>query len=179
MVSAAPGGGICCRVVDQLSRQLRYINGSIKLTGALGLITTVGGNAPPCLEGVAAPLGDCPRLAGSNRSGAPPCAAAAPDPWPCKPRLPRSPTPPCPPALFGGRGLFRISLRVVVEEEGVKLGDCVSREPLEEGDAAPSLDSLFFLEDLLSPLPRESCEWLRLEGYNGSCIGLEVKRCRA
>lgn len=55
---------------------------------------------------------------------------------------------------------------MVVEEEGVKLGDCVSREPLEEGDAVPSLDSLFFLEDLLSLLPRESYEMVGLAGLS-------------
>lgn len=123
---------------------------------------TVGGNGP-CLEGVAAPLGDCP-AAVLNLSGALPCAAATPDPWPCKPRSP-PPLPPSPPALFGGRGLFLISLRVVVDEEGVRLGDCVSREPLEEGDAVPSLDSLFFLEDLLSLLPRESCQKARVSSF--------------
>lgn len=50
-----------------------------------------------------------------------------------------------------------MSFKAVLEEEGVRTGDWVSREPLEEGDAVPSFDSLFFLEDLLSLLPRESC----------------------
>lgn len=66
-------------------------------------------------------------------------------------------SPPC--ALLGGRGLLRISLRFEAEDEGVRLGE----EPeasrialLEDGDAAPSLESLFFLEDLLGSLPRDS-----------------------
>lgn len=48
-----------------------------------------------------------------------------------------------------------MSFRVDVDEEGVNTGDWFSREPLEEGEAVPSLESLFFLEDLLSPLPLE------------------------
>ena len=61
-------------------------------------------------------------------------------------------------ALFGGRGLFRMSLRVEVEDEGVKTGDWLaSLEELPElGDWLPSLESLFFLPDLLESLPRES-----------------------
>lgn len=58
------------------------------------------------------------------------------------------------PALLGGRGLLRMSLRVEVDEEGVAAGDWfASLDP--DGDAAPSLDSLFFLEDLLESLPRD------------------------
>lgn len=59
------------------------------------------------------------------------------------------------PALFGGRGLFRMSLSVEVEEEGVMLGELWLAAPL-LGDAVPSFES-FFLEDLLESFPRESC----------------------
>jgi hypothetical protein len=60
-----------------------------------------------------------------------------------------------------GRGLFRGSFKLVVEEDGVAAGDWpASREDNEvwEGEDVPSLPSLFLdFEDLLESLPRESC----------------------
>ena len=60
--------------------------------------------------------------------------------------------------MFGGRGLLRMSLtRVELEDRGVRLGDWFeSREP-DDGNAVPSLLSLFFL-DLFGSLsfPRDS-----------------------
>lgn len=47
-----------------------------------------------------------------------------------------------------------MSLRVDVEDEGVSTGDWL--ESRDEGDAVPSLESLFFLDDLLESFPRES-----------------------
>lgn len=109
-------------------------------------MTTVGGSLGFALP----PLGlEAPPMA--NRS-TPPC-------WAPPDRFDGWPTPPCspprPPA-FEGRGLLRLSLSVDVEDEGVRTGDWleVSRE---DGDAVPSLESLFFLEVLLGSLPRESC----------------------
>ena len=64
------------------------------------------------------------------------------------------------PASAWGSGLFRESLRAVVEEEGVATGDCVaSLEPLDcEGEEVPSdLDSFFDFDDLLGSFARESC----------------------
>lgn len=66
---------------------------------------------------------------------------------------------PRPSVEFGGRGLLRMSLTAVDEDVGVKTGDWVDGSR-DEGDAVPSLESLFFLEDLLASLPRESCERL-------------------
>jgi len=60
-------------------------------------------------------------------------------------------------ALLGGSGLLRMSLRVEVEDDGVKTGDWLESLAAAFGDAAPSFESLFFLEDLLESLPRESC----------------------
>jgi hypothetical protein len=48
-----------------------------------------------------------------------------------------------------------MSFRVEVDDDGVSTGDWVSRE-LPEGEAVPSLESLFFFDDLLSLLPRWS-----------------------
>jgi hypothetical protein len=56
--------------------------------------------------------------------------------------------------------LFLMSLRVDVDEVGVRTGDWVSRDP-PEGDDVPSLESLFFLEDFASLLPRERTLWLK------------------
>lgn len=50
-----------------------------------------------------------------------------------------------------------MSFRVEVEEDGVKTGDWVESLAEAFGDAVPSFESLFFLEDLLESLPRESC----------------------
>lgn len=68
-------------------------------------------------------------------------------------------SPPCWPALLGGKGLLRISLREGLEDDGVRTGDWLDslNDPIDEGDAVPSLGSLFFLEDLFGSLPRESC----------------------
>lgn len=64
-----------------------------------------------------------------------------------------------PPSL-GGRGLFRGSFSVVVDEDGVVIGDCVASlaEFDCDGDEVPSLDSPLFLdfEDLFGSLARES-----------------------
>ena len=68
-------------------------------------------------------------------------------------------------ALPDGRGLLRASLTVEVEEEGVRTGDwpAESRAVLDdEGEAVPSLESLFFLDALLGSLLRES--WERRRG---------------
>lgn len=43
-----------------------------------------------------------------------------------------------------------------MEDDGVRAGDWLD-ESRDDGDAVPSLDSLFFLEDLVESLPRESC----------------------
>jgi len=63
------------------------------------------------------------------------------------------------PPSAGGKGLFRESLRAVVEEDGVTTGDWVSRDgPACDGDAVPSFESLFFdFDDLLPSFARESC----------------------
>jgi hypothetical protein len=50
-----------------------------------------------------------------------------------------------------------MSLRVDVEDDGVKTGDWLESLAAAFGDAAPSFASLFFLEDLLESFPRESC----------------------
>ena len=56
--------------------------------------------------------------------------------------------------------MFRGSLRVEVDEDGVRTGDWFEasrEEPPGCGEAAPSLEeSLFFFEDLFGSLPRES-----------------------
>lgn len=51
--------------------------------------------------------------------------------------------------------MFRMSLRVDVDDDGVSTGDWLD-ESRDEGDEVPSLESLFFLEDLPASLPRES-----------------------
>ena len=50
--------------------------------------------------------------------------------------------------------MFLGSFKLDVDEDGVWTGDWVSRP--EEGEAVPSFESLFFLDDLPSLLPRES-----------------------
>jgi hypothetical protein len=115
------------------------------LTGALGLIITVGGKGP-CLAGVPPPLAPCPGppvLNLSGRAAFPPLLS-----WACAANAAWSTWE----ALLVGNGLLRISLRVEVEDDGVKTGDWFVAAAF--GDAVPSLESLFFLEDLLS-LPRE------------------------
>ena len=64
--------------------------------------------------------------------------------------------------------MLRGSFRVEVEEDGVKTGDWLATPAAAFGDAVPSFESLFFLEDLLESLPRESC--CRVQGQHG-CRG--------
>lgn len=52
--------------------------------------------------------------------------------------------------------MFLGSFRVDVEEEGVRTGDWLASR--DDGEAVPSLLSLFFLEDLLESFPLESCD---------------------
>lgn len=52
-----------------------------------------------------------------------------------------------------------MSLSVDVEDDGVRTGDWL--ESRDEGDAVPSLESLFFLDDLLESFPRERTLWLK------------------
>lgn len=59
-----------------------------------------------------------------------------------------------PRAEFGGSGLLRGSLRVDVEDDGVRTGDWLASR--DDGDEVPSLESLLFLEDFAASLPRES-----------------------
>ncbi len=111
-------------------------------------MTTVGGSLALALP----PLGlDAPPME-PKRSGTLPC-------WATFDRLEGwlgAPWSPPPGALFGGSGLLRMSLSVEVDEVGVRTGDWLA-ESRDEGDDVPSLESLFFLEDLLASLPRESC----------------------
>lgn len=53
--------------------------------------------------------------------------------------------------------MLRGSLRVDVEDDGVRTGDWLASR--DEGDEVPSLESLLFLEDFAASLPRESL-WL-------------------
>jgi hypothetical protein len=97
-----------------------------------------------------------------NRSGTP---GFWPEPWDGGP----SPEPTWSPRpwLLGGSGLLRISLRVDVEDEGVRFGDwLVSLLPAEFGDAVPSLES-FFLVDLLESLPPALESWKRVSLSSG------------
>ena len=66
---------------------------------------------------------------------------------------------PCAPALLGGRGLFRVSVRFDAEDEGVIVGDWLeaSLDAVLLGEAVPSLESFFF-DDLLESFPRDSCQ---------------------
>lgn len=107
-------------------------------------MTTVGGTLPP----EPAPLG-LPALPIDPKRSTRPCCEppARPDGWLAPPWSP-------PWTEFGGSGLLRRSLRVDVEDEGVRTGDWL--ESRDEGDEVPSLESLFFLEDFVASLPRES-----------------------
>lgn len=62
---------------------------------------------------------------------------------------------PTPSVEFGGKGLLRMSFTAVEDDVGVRTGDWVDGSRA-EGEAVPSLESLFFLEDLVASLPRES-----------------------
>lgn len=99
-----------------------------QLTPGVGLMTTVGGILELPLGLELAPM--APNL-------------STPAPWPR------------PSVEFGGSGLLRISLTAVVEDVGVRVGDWVDGSR-DEGDAVPSLESLFFLDDFVESLPRES-----------------------
>lgn len=61
-------------------------------------------------------------------------------------------------ALLEGKGLLRMSFNVELDEDGVRVGDWVASrpEPPDEGEAVPSLESLFFL-GLLGSLLRDNC----------------------
>jgi hypothetical protein len=134
------------------------IIGVIVLTPGVGLMTTVGGN----LELTFPPFGlEAPPM-GPNRSGRLAC-------WPGFEGWFGTPWSPWPVVLFGS-GLLRMSLRVVEEEVGVKTGDWLD-ESLDEGDDVPSLESLFFLEDLLASLPRASC-------WSGESVSTRLRRRR-
>jgi hypothetical protein len=104
-----------------------FLLGAKQLTPGVGLITTLGGS----LE---LPFG---LELEPNLS----CWAPAAFAWS--------------PVELGGRGLLRISLTAVEEDVGVNTGDWFD-ESRPEGEAVPSLESLFFLEDLVASLPRES-----------------------
>lgn len=123
---------------------------------------TVGGSVP-CRVGVFAPLAaEGEPVTPPNLSGPPVLFVP-----PTFPRRDGWLAAPCSPlgcdVLLGGSGLLRMSLRFEAEEEGVRTGDWVaeSRELAEDGDAVPSLWSLFFLEALLGSLPRDNCEEIK------------------
>ena len=71
-----------------------------------------------------------------------------------------------------------MSLRLDADEDGVRTGDwlelSLDAPPIELGDDVPSLESLFFLDDLFGSLPRDSCKDETLAPMFGR---LEVK-CR-
>lgn len=116
-----------------------------ELTG-VELITTAGGN----LGFMLLPFGLEAPPAGPNRSMSP-CWTTfeRPEGW-LEAWSPALAEPP-------GIPLLRPSLRVEVDDDGVRAGELLDGSR-DDGDAAPSLDSLFFLEDLLGSLPaRESC----------------------
>lgn len=53
-----------------------------------------------------------------------------------------------------------MSFRVELDDDGVRTGLWLEpslEEPAVCGEDAPSLESLFFFEDLFGSLPRESC----------------------
>ena len=62
--------------------------------------------------------------------------------------------------LLGGRGLFRGSFNVDVEDVGVSTGDCAdaSREFMLDGEAVPSFPSLFFFEFLFPSFALDNCD---------------------
>lgn len=148
-----------------LQRQLAY-GGRLHgwrvqvLTGALGLMTTLGARGCPSLEGVPGPeapglvvppglIGPCP---------AKDCCPPARDPedgcgFVCSdPRLPAAAAAPS----AAGWLLLRASVSCVWEEEGVAWAEPEGElEAASDGDAVPEAES-FFLEDLPSLL-RESC----------------------
>ena len=127
------------------------------LTGALGLMTTLGARGCPSLEGVPGPVAPAlPAPPGPIRPGPPnDCCPPAREPdegceFGCRePMWPAAPS-------VAGWFLPRASVSCVCDEEGVAWaepeGEC---EAPSDGEAVPELES-FFLDDLPSLL-RESC----------------------
>lgn len=74
---------------------------------------TVGGKPPRCCA--PAPFADCDEPPKAPDPGADVILLRGDCPAPAPPSFV--------PVLFGGRGLFRMSLRVEVEEEGVLVGE--------------------------------------------------------
>jgi len=72
------------------------------------------------------------------------------------------------PALPGGSGLFRRSLSVDVDDDGVSTGDWLESRDEADGDEVPSLPSLLILEALPESLPRES--WRRRQSQHISSL---------
>ena len=124
-------------------------------TGALGLIMTLGGKIAWRAAGVfGAATGVFPPMAYLSGmlcdEDAEFCEAAESG------GERTCPAPEAPPS-FGGSGLFLESFKDVVDADGVPTGDCAaSLEAFPEGEAVPSLLSLFFLDALFGSLLRES-----------------------
>lgn len=155
MVSAAPGGGICWNAI----RFCINWTALVRLTGALGLMITLGGSWPWRLGVPGPPELGVPPIA-LNRSGADMLCAAFKElmepEWGCNPGLDVPEFEPLP--SLSGSGLFLESFRAVVEEDGVATGDCAASLEFDcEGEEVPSLESFFDLDDLFGSLARESC----------------------
>jgi hypothetical protein len=115
---------------------------------------TVGGSWP-CLAGVLPPLapGAWGPMLLPYRSGTPGLPGGPS--WVWAPRAPWSPWT----ALLGGSGLLRISFKVEEEDDGVSTGDWLASLEAAFGEAVPSFESLFFLEDLLESPRLESFKY--------------------
>lgn len=141
-----------------------------RLTGPLGLTTTLGGRWWTGRCGVVEPALFIPLF---RPAGAPmaPCCWCCANGCPAPSELGRVGCPGCRFPGWGalgtlsllGNGLFRGSMSCVCEEVGVPCaelaGDWVE-EPACEGDAVPDVpvpDSFFLDEDLLDSLALESC----------------------
>lgn len=120
---------------------------------------TVGGRGP-CLTGVLLPPFEGVGAAPSPANLSPAWAAGFAFPsWGCWPAIPGAAcSAAAMAAALGGSGLFRRSLSVEVDDEGVSTGDWF-KSLVEDGDDVPSLPSLFFLA-LFESLPARSC-WSR------------------
>jgi hypothetical protein len=149
-------------VLQRPSQYSPTTHSQCRLTGALGLIITLGGSWPWRL-GVPGPpaLGAPPPIL-LNRSGfdivlCPGFSELIDPDCGCRAGLDDDGFE-APPS-FGGRGLLRGSFSAVVEEDGVATGDCAASLELPcNGEEVPSLDSLFLdLEDLFGSFARESC----------------------
>lgn len=101
----------------------------------------------PCRTGVLLPLEGCDGP--PNRSGPAFCWLTKWEGW--------FGAPWSPPEVLEGKGLLRMSLRVDVEDDGVRTGDWFASRPEadDDGEAVPSLDSLFFF-GLFESLPRDN-----------------------